>query len=175
MKIADFPHSRSNRDPLDMHFNQTRRETSVTGRLAAAIVLGLVLLLLSAIINIAKGATAAGLSPIWISWAVTVVIVVARRRRRLDLPRRVGRAVFRLLSWRNHVVGVVAVVFARRRGDSAIDSGLGAVDRPLAAGGRGRGRRHLSGAMGIAAVILTIVFLTASYFLLYRHHDRHAR
>ncbi len=175
MKIADFPHFRSNRDQLDMQFNETRRETSVTGRLAAAIVLGLVLLLLSAIINIAKGAGAAGLSPIWISWAVTAAIVVA-----VAVGAATVRAVWGMLSFACFLGGIVllaslpwysraAETIPQSTADLARSIGL---SPPV---GAAVGGAILSGAMGIAAVVLTIAFLTASYFLLYRHHDRHAR
>ena len=128
----------------------------MTGRLAAAIVLGLVLLLLSAIINIAKGADAAGLSPLWISWAVTVAIVVAVAAGAATARAVWGVLSFVCLSLADRVVGVAAVVFARRRtipqstADLARSIGL---SPPV---GAAVGGAILSGAMGIAAVILTI-------------------
>jgi hypothetical protein len=158
---------------LSLLLHQTHRETAVAGRIVAAVFLGLVLLLLSAIINIAKGAPTAGWSPMWISWAVVaaIVIVVASGAATLravsgalcSLCFVAGIMLLAALPWYSRAAETVPQSTAELAQSLGLSPPVGA-----AVGGA-----IVSGAMGIAAVIVTIAFLGASYFLL-RHRDQHA-
>jgi len=164
--------STSSHDRRQLSLRLSHREASAVGRIAAAVILGLVLLILSAIINIAKGASGSEWAPMWISSAVACVIVAA-----VAVGASTLRAVWGALSFLCFLAGVVlaaslpwysraAEAVPQSSADLAQSLGL---SPPL---GAAVGGAIVSGAMGITAVIVTVVFLAASYFLLYHHRDR---
>jgi hypothetical protein len=172
--FSDLSHSHHiDRRQLSLRLRQTNREPAVAGRIVAAVIIGLVLLMASAIINIAKGAGAAGWSPLWISWAFAAAIVVV-----VAFGAATVRLVWGVLSFVCFIAGIVltaslpwfahaAEPVAQSAAQAAQSFGL---SPPI---GAAMGAALVSGAMGIAAVVVTVAFFGASYFLL-RHRDQHA-
>lgn len=171
---SDLSHSHHiDQRQLSLRLHQTNREPAVVGRIVAAVIIGLVLLMASAIINIAKGAGAADWSPLWISWALATAIVVV-----VAFGAATVRLVWGVLSFVCFIAGIVltsslpwfahaAEPVAQSAAQVAQSFGL---SPPI---GAAMGAALISGAMGIAAVIVTIAFLGASYLLL-RRPGQHA-
>ncbi|HXE16228.1 MAG TPA: hypothetical protein VN632_03305 [Stellaceae bacterium] len=166
--------STSSHDQRQLSLGLWHREASAVGRVVAAVILGLVLLLLSAIINIAKGASGSEWAPMWISWVVACVIVAA-----IAVGASTLRVVWGALFFVCFLAGVIlaaSLPWYSRAAESVPQSSaelaqsLG-LSPPV---GAAVGGAIVSGAMGIAAVIVTVVFLAASYFLLYHRRHRHA-
>lgn len=143
----------------------------MANRLAAAAVLGLVLLALSALINIANGTALGGpWPPIWIGWLVAAIIVVG-----VTFGAPTVRAAWGRLSFINFIASSVLIASLPWRG-GGVGASASAME-PLGLSpplGAALGGAILSGAMGIAAVLAAIVFLIFSYLLLRRNRERHA-
>ncbi len=142
---------------------------AVAGRLIAALVMGLVLVVLSGLLHSAAAAAmAGGWSYLWASWSVAIIVTLLIA---LSAPtRRIawGRlcAVNGLVSGGVLVASTIAAVKGNAAGlDNLADQGTSfGLARPI---GGALGAALLSGALGIAALLLTVVLLAASYVLLH--------
>jgi hypothetical protein len=146
--------------------SSTQSPWPLINRLIAAFVMGLILLVLSALIHTAAAATLGGgvLSYLWVTWLIAVVIVVVAA-----LTARAARAVWVRLCVVNGLASTTAAVCLLALPEAALrEMAEGAwshyTPRPL---GAALGTALASGAIGIAAVVAAIIFFASAYFF---HH-----
>jgi hypothetical protein len=152
--------------------SSTESPWPMINRIVAAIVTGLILLVLSALVHTAAAASlGTGWSYLWMTWLIVVLIAL------LALSAPTSRSVWARLCFVNGLASaaVAACVLALPLPEAALrEIGKGAslprVVRPL---GAAFGAALASGAVGIAAIVAALLFFACAY--LFRRPTSHRR
>jgi hypothetical protein len=144
-------------------------------RLLAAFIMGLVLLVLSALVHTAAGATVGGgWSYLWVTWLIAGLIVIVAA---VSAP--AARTAWARLCVVNGLASTAAGVFllALPLNEAALREMAERASWPYATRplGAALGAALASGALGLAAVVIAIIFFTCAYFFRHPRPRSHLR